>query len=924
MDNFKYLLPVEKEWSMKKYICKNIWLLLLVFNLSCRTESIKIVVDDQSNERVQIGMERLADELKSANYNLVETSSDQQGDVTIKLLSANDSLVVNNPNITNEEKTKLQAKESFLIKTVGNEILVCGGDASGSLYGCLELAKRVKENSCLPEKLNFFDQPEMVLRGTCIGMQKTDFLPGRMVYEYPYTPENFPWFYDKEIWIEYLDMLVENRYNSLYLWNGHPFASLVKLKDYPYAVEVDDETFKKNEEIFEFLTEEANKRGIFVIQMFYNIILSKPFAEHHGLKTQERSRPITPLIADYTQKSITAFIEKYPNVGLLVTLGEAMHTIDDDVKWFTETIIPGVKDGLKALGRSDEPPIVLRGHDTDAARVMEAALPIYKNLYTMFKYNGESLTTYEPRDDWESIPKGLSELGSVHISNVHIMANLEPFRYSSPDFIQKSVKAMHNIQGANGLHLYPQASYWDWPYTADKTNPRLKQIDRDWMWYETWARYAWNCHRDRNEEVAYWSQNLDEYYQCGDQGKNILEAYEQTGEIAPKLLRTFGISDGNRQTLLLGMFMGQLVNPFKYHVYKNFLSSNGPVGEILIDYAEKEWKGEKHIGETPPQIIKEVVEHGKLAVEAIERASAEVEANQDEFKRLKNDIYCYNDFANYFAEKVKAALFVLRYKYSNDINDLEKAQAYLENSVKYYTSLVNRTKDTYLYANSMQTSMRRIPIAGKGGINKHWDELLPHYQNELEVFKRNIETLKANGGAKISEELKVYDPVSVKILNKGVKRYPLAKGQQVYSDNKTVINGVCDELQKLSGVQFSDKQQQEKGTVLKFESKKPVKVLVGYFNTNSYTILEPPTLETNALANDRGQADIKIANALDVPGLYPVNVYSYKYEPGINELILGKGRVLILGFIDGNEEIKIHDAGVGGTEDGAAVDWLFY
>lgn len=60
--------------------------------------------------------------------------------------------------------------------------------------------------------------------------------------------------------------------------------------------------------MFSFLTEEADKRGIFVIQMFYNIILSKPFAEHYGLRTQDRNRPITPLIADYTRKSIAALL----------------------------------------------------------------------------------------------------------------------------------------------------------------------------------------------------------------------------------------------------------------------------------------------------------------------------------------------------------------------------------------------------------------------------------------------------------------------------------------------------------------------------------------------------------------------------------------------------------------------------------------
>jgi len=35
--------------------------------------------------------------------------------------------------------------------------------------------------------------------------------------------------------------LADNRFNTLYLWNGHPFASLVKLADHPYALEVSEE-----------------------------------------------------------------------------------------------------------------------------------------------------------------------------------------------------------------------------------------------------------------------------------------------------------------------------------------------------------------------------------------------------------------------------------------------------------------------------------------------------------------------------------------------------------------------------------------------------------------------------------------------------------------------------------------------------------
>jgi hypothetical protein len=903
------------------------WLAICIFfaiftGWACHSDSekIKIVTFSDGTSRIDFGAERLNRALTRAGYAVEPSSPEQMDEKTpvIVIGSIKDAeykeFIKTKPFVLTEEK------EGFTLKKDGNTIYVSGADPSGALYGCMELAGQIEKAKKIPKSPDMTDKPEMIMRGTCIGLQKPVYLPGRKVYEYPYTPESFPWFYDKELWIKYLDMMVENRYNTLYLWNGHPFASLVKLPDYPYAVEVDEPTFKKNEELFSFLTAEADKRGIWVIQMFYNIIVSKPFAEHHHISTQDRNRPIIPVIADYTRKSVAAFIEKYPQVGLLVTLGEAMNTIEDDVSWFTETIIPGVKDGLQALGRTDEPPIVLRAHDTDGKKVMDAALPLYKNLYTMSKYNGESLTTYNPRESWDSIPKMLSRLGSVHISNVHILANLEPFRYGSPDFIRKSVIAMKNIQGAGGLHLYPQASYWDWPYTADKTEPRTLEMERDRIWYQAWARYAWNKDRDRNKEIQYWTDELNEFYGCKG-GRNILTAYEETGEIAPKLLRTFGISDGNRQSLLLGMFMGQLVNPYKYQVYSNFWSSSGPLKEVLLEYAEKEFKGEKHVGETPPQVISEVVAHGAAAVEAIDKIpESSIKAHKEEFLRLKNDIRCYDVFGRFFAEKVKAAMLVLHYKYTDDIADLEAAIPFLENSVVYFKQLVDLTKDAYLYANSMQTQQRRIPISGLDGKNKTWEELLPHYELELENFKRNLTMLKA--GAKTAEE-QILKPVDVTILNKDVKIVALRPGTSLYADRPSEIEKVTPGLQQLKSLQLTEKMQSREGTVLKFKTDRAVKVLVGYFNTNSHSVVQPPALETNANANDRGQSDIKIANALNINKLYPVNVYTYLYEAGEHALNLGKGLVLVLGFIDGSTEISTYDAGMG-SDGNKTVDWLFY
>ena len=136
-------------------------------------------------------------------------------------------------------------KEGFHISTTGNLTRVSGRDGSGVIYGCRELIDRVNDSD---GKLNF---PEELKDGPrngiawCMCRITEDDLPaGTWCIRISVYAGKFPWFYDKEQWIKYLDMLVANRMNSLYLWNGHPFASLVKLEDYPFALEVDEETFK--------------------------------------------------------------------------------------------------------------------------------------------------------------------------------------------------------------------------------------------------------------------------------------------------------------------------------------------------------------------------------------------------------------------------------------------------------------------------------------------------------------------------------------------------------------------------------------------------------------------------------------------------------------------------------------------------------
>lgn len=890
-------------------------LLVIVKLPALANERVTIGIPATATDRVRYGGEQLKNTLKEAGYTVVIRSSavKQAGGIFIGLYTAGGG-----------------KKESFSIEARDKQIAITGADATGTLYGCLELAERIRAGGSLPTVLSFSDAPEMVLRGECIGIQKPFYLPGHNVYEYPYTPQTFPWLYDKKLWIQVLDSMVHNRMNSLYLWNGHPFASLVKLKDYPYAVEVDEATFKKNEELYRFLTTEADRRGIWVIQMFYNIIVSKPFAEKHHIKTQERERPIIPVIADYTRKSIAAFVEKYPNVGLMVCLGEAMEGVgNDDIEWFTKTIIPGVRDGMKALGIKEEPPIVLRAHDTDAPAVMKAALPLYKNLYTEAKFNGEALTVPRPRGEWAKLHQTLSQLGSVHIANVHILANLEPFRYGSPDFIQQSLVGMNEVLGAHGLHLYPESSYWDWPYSADSINggKRLLQVERDWIWYRAWGRYAWRSKRNRQEEVDYWSSLMGAQFGISkEKGAAILQAYEAMGLIAPKLLRRFGITDGNRQTLTLGMLMTQLINPYRYGLFTLLYDGESPEGEMLIDYADKEWKGAAHHGETPVQIAREVRMHGDAAVAAL-KAIREVTKNKDEFTRIENDAACYQALAYHYAAKTEAALWVLRYKYSNDINDLEKARPLLEESVKWYRKLVSLTKGTYLYANSMQTQQRKIPIRGVDGTFKTWAEVLVPFEQELHHFTKTLDSLKT---APVTGGRRVVPLKNAMVTIKGpIQYFTVDSLSQPFTDSIWTIRSVAPELKGLKGVRMSFQQQVKNPLNLTFTNAGPVSVLVGFFQqqkaafAKDTVFLKAPELETNALANDYGQAETKVANALVLPGMPQVHVHSYDFKAGTNTLKLEKGAVLILGFIDAGSRLPVYDAGLYESGNKKQVDWLF-
>jgi len=862
---------------------------------------VAILLGDDAAPRVKFGAERLGQALAQVGYEprVLQQATAPRGFTRIALTTVGGT-------------QEIGSLERFnLSRSADGSYRVAGFGASGTLYGALELARRVTEAGELPAELEVTDGPAFTLRGPCIGMQLTSILPGRDTYEYPYTPENFPFFYDKQQWIAYLDFLVEHRMNTLYLWNGHPFASLVKLDDYPYALEVSEEVYRRNVETYRFLTEEADKRGIWVIQMFYNIFASKPFAEHHGIETQH-SAP-TELVSDYNRKSIAKFMAMYPNVGLLVCLGEALRGQANQERWMNETVIPAVKDALARLGQTEEPPIVVRAHSvSDVKAMVESALKHYRNLYTMAKYNGESLTTYEPRGEWQQVHLDMSQLGSTHVVNVHLLSNLEPFRYGAQEFIRKSVLACRDRLGAQGLHLYPLA-YWDWPNTPDKLSPFLKQYGRDWIWFEAWARYLWQPDRDLKVDHRYWVERLTERFGNEQAAGLILSAYNDSGNCAPLLLRRFGITEGNRQTFSLGMFLDQLVDPGPYRPFSGLWEWQAPPGERLAVYAQKEWAGQAHEGETPPSVIADASRFAAEAVTAIEEAAPLVTKNRDEFERLRNDIHCIELLSRNYEEKVRAAMLVLRYGYSRDRQDMEKAAVHLEKSLEVYRELTRRTADSYRYANTLQTGHRRIPIRGwKDGkpYYYHWTQMLPLYEEELAQFKQRVANL--DQAEPLSRPGPKLTGAPFELLSDHAETYKLTVGAKPFTDRGYVVLQLAEELEGLTAIRFSHTAAKAgQLDLIRFKANAPVKVLIGYFDEDRNLWAQPPNLEIDSQAALHGGVETVMQNVMQLEGSPAVKLHVFTYDAGeVTFDPRSSGSFLILGVVPADAEITPRDVGL--------------
>lgn len=183
-------------------------------------------------------------------------------------------------------------------------------------------------------------------------------------------------------------------------------------------------------------------------------------------------------------------------------------------------------------------------------------------------------------------------------------------------------------------------------------------------------------------------------------------------------------------------------------------------------------------------------------------------------------------------------------------------------------------------------------------------------------FDRNLAGLKQVNTAPV-----VIQPLQPADVQCSYSMVTLDEAPNAYLEKDAKILKYAEELKNLKGLRLNYEFQKTNPTEITFTSKKPVSILVGYFRSVNSTYAFAPKLETDASADDFGQSEIRLANALEIAGQPPVDVHTYTYPEGKHTLKIPTGNVLILGFIDGTKPIKSRDAGLG---DKTNIDWLFF
>ena len=176
------------------------------------------------------------------------------------------SFVVDTTNLKNE---------AYSVIPHGKNITVTGGDARGLIYGSLSLIEDLSNGIKLNKIKARNESPHLSFRAIKFNLPWDAYREGYAMELHTQTCR------DVNFWKGFLDMMAENRFNALTLWNLHPFTNMIKPKNFPEASPYTEKEMKEWKDLYHSIFQMAKERGIDTYIVNWNIFVSPGFSKAH-------------------------------------------------------------------------------------------------------------------------------------------------------------------------------------------------------------------------------------------------------------------------------------------------------------------------------------------------------------------------------------------------------------------------------------------------------------------------------------------------------------------------------------------------------------------------------------------------------------------------------------------------------------------
>ena len=629
--------------------------------------------------------------------------------------SAKGMTLADGPNATKisliVEKDRKTVAQSYHIRvqTEGGRrtITVRGADATGAMYGGLDVAEAIRLGT-LDTLKDSVHTPYVAQRGIKFNIPLDKRQPS---FDDNGTSgqENFQHVWDLAFWKDYLDTIAKQRYNVLSLWNRHPFPTLVKVPGYE-GVAIDDVYNKKgllikkmpHAEKVKFWNDViayAQDRGIDVRWYVWNIHVYGSEETKYGLTDS----PDNAITKDYLRKSVTQLFRTYPKLkGLGMCPGENFgdRNKDHDFKeqWCWDTYGEGILD-YKKENPARKIEFVHRYWLTDFKYIGQRFNKLPDGYDLEYKYSRARLYSapnppFVKKDILDDTPASMKTWWNLRNDDIFLV------RWGDPDYVKQAVLAFPGNGRTAGYVLGSDRFCWG-RESASKTPSSPRQLENEKHWYSfmLWGRLGY----DPQTSPQLLKALIADRFKLTE-GAKLYETWQAASRIIPLVNRTRYVPwdymwwvEGCRGNLLDRSIRG-------FHTVDIFL--------------DKRWggmDGTDHIG--IPQYVAEGKTSGitplasadqldALALEALKGAAEINDAGKAELRETLGDIRTQARLGQYYASKIRGAVSVGLFRKTGEAQHQTEAVAHLEKALTAWHNYAKELDANYtnlLYISGQRT-----------------------------------------------------------------------------------------------------------------------------------------------------------------------------------------------------------------------------